>query len=218
MRAGRINLNTVNNPLVWRSLMFLHGTNGERGANQPGAFWEEWMLSRRGYGGFASAPLNRDVPTQFRGVLQSADSAWIAPNVRNNTFTLRRPGIQATLLRQLTEFPGGQQKTAFTRVGNAMSITPERDVRRNPFFRYQTAMRMPNLTSDNSNTFAVWLTLGFFQVDPATLTIGQEYGIDQGTNQRYRSFYIIDRSIPVDFVPGQETDTRKTILLERRID
>lgn len=218
MRAGRINLNTVNNPLVWRSLMFLHGTNAERGANQPGAFWEEWMLSRRGYGGFASAPLNRDVPTQFRGVLQSADSAWIAPNVRNNTFTLRRPGIQATLLRQLTEFPGGQQKTAFTRVGNAMSITPERDVRRNPFFRYQTAMRMPNLTSDNSNTFAVWLTLGFFQVDPATLTIGQEYGIDQGTNQRYRSFYIIDRSIPVDFVPGQETDTRKTILLERRID
>lgn len=214
LRAGRVNLNTVNNPLVWRSLMWLHSTGAERDrtTGSAGAFWQEWMLNRRGYGNLNSPQLDADIPTQFRGVLQHSDSAWIAPQTKNAAKSLRLPGVQGTLLRQVTDPATGLQKTAFTRPTNQ---TPERDVRRNSFFRYQTLMRMPNLTSNNSNTFAVWVTIGYFEVDPTSLAVGDEYGMEQGTSTRPRAFYIIDRSVPVDYVPGQDTNIRNQILLER---
>jgi hypothetical protein len=218
-RAGRVNLNTVNNPLVWRGLMWMHSRTSERVAGQAGAFWNEWMLSRRGYGTINSPALDPEVPTQFRGALRSSDTAWIAPQVKNPALSLRLPGVQGGLLR-LTADPANaaNSKTAFTRTADPVSTGNERDQRRNPFFRYQTLMRMPNLVADNSNTYSVWVTIGFFQIDPATLQVGQEYGIQEGTNVRPKAFYIIDRSVPVDFVPGQETDSRKTILLERILD
>ena len=220
-RRGQININTVNNPVVWRELMYAHSLDSERDAtdvNARGAFWTEWMLSRRGFATPKGAipNLNDDFPTQFAGHLGPAESAWIAPSLTGsgNVSRLRREGVNATLMR---ESPGGGDPV-FVRssVGDPVADT-QRD--RNALLRYQTLMRMKNLVSDNSNTFAVWVTLGYFETNVAnTREVGKEYGYDAGQNTRKRAFFIIDRSVPVTYAPGEETDIQKTILLSRKLE
>jgi hypothetical protein len=91
------------------------------------------------------------------------------------------------------------------------------DAKRNPFTRYQRAMRLPNLVTDQSNVFAVWVTVSLFEYDPIT-GFGREYVNASGDAERERAFYIIDRTVPVGFIPGEDINTEKTILLERRIN
>ena len=77
-------------------------------------------------------------------------------------------------------------------------------------------MRMPNLASDNSQVFVVRLTLGFFEVDPSnTNNLGVEYNESIGEVQRYKALFVIDRSRPVGFIPGQDLNARDTVIFER---
>lgn len=61
------------------------------------------------------------------------------------------------------------------------------------------------------------MTLGYFEADAAG-NIGSEYGFDQGESKRHRAIYIIDRSIPVGYQPGQDLNTENVILLRRVIE
>ena len=56
------------------------------------------------------------------------------------------------------------------------------------------------------------------QVYPEGYTLGQELGVDGGDVTRHRAFYVIDRSIPVGFVPGEDLNTEEAILLRRFIE
>jgi hypothetical protein len=85
-----------------------------------------------------------------------------------------------------------------------------------PFVNYQRQMRLFNLTTNQSNVFAVWLTVGLFEYDEIN-GIGAEYIGSNGSPERTRSFYIIDRSIPVGFAPGKSYNSEKTILLRRKL-
>ena len=49
-------------------------------------------------------------------------------------------------------------------------------------------------------------------------SFGREIGADTGDIRRHRAFYIIDRSIPVGFIPGEDFNTEKAILLKRYIE
>jgi hypothetical protein len=87
--------------------------------------------------------------------------------------------------------------------------------------------------STTSNVFAVWMTIGYFEVEdhldtstspptkiidaahPEGVRIGQEVGADAGEITRHRAFYIIDRSVPVGYAPGQKLNTDDCILLRR---
>jgi hypothetical protein len=80
-----------------------------------------------------------------------------------------------------------------------------------PFFRYQTVSRLTNLVTVRSNVFAVWVTIGF----STSPTSWSEAGIDTGEIRRHRGFFIIDRSIPVGFEPGQDHNVRDAILVRR---
>jgi hypothetical protein len=96
---------------------------------------------------------------------------------------------------------------------------PYADPKRNPYFRYREMMRLSNLTTQRSNVFAVWMTIGFFVIEPhptktGQTALGQEYGLDTGKAARFKSFMIIDRSIPVGFRPGVPGNSRDAILLE----
>ena len=91
------------------------------------------------------------------------------------------------------------------------------DVRRNSYFRYQNLHRLPNLVTNRSNVFAVWITTGYFEVESGG-TLGQEVGIDTGEVKRHRAFYIIDRSIPVAFEPGENHNVDRCLLLRRIIE
>ena len=98
----------------------------------------------------------------------------------------------------------------------------------NPYFRYQELSRLGNLVTTRSHVFAVWITMGFFEVEPAAggvsavhpdgFQLGRELGEDSGTVKRHRAFYVIDRSIPVAYEPGENHNVDHAVRLRRFIE
>lgn len=106
----------------------------------------------------------------------------------------------------------------------------------NPYMELENVMRLSDVTTTRSNVFAIWMTIGFFEatkysstnlpsgipsgptaanfdaIYPDGYVLGKEKGLDDGTVQRLRSFYIIDRSIPVGFRRGQKLNSENVIL------
>jgi len=175
-------------------------------------------------------------PTEFAGVFKSSLHAGFAPSLRNHpaaTFMenesnwLRRRPVNSGLLRGedsvITQegYTSGTPTTvplfvrSSTETPTAMA-SPHANRNTNTNLRYQTLMRMPNLVADNSQVFLVRLTMGFFEVDALnTNSLGAEYNELSGEKQRYQAMFIIDRSIPVGFIPGQNLNARDTVIFER---
>ena len=162
-------------------------------------------------------------PTQFAGVFKSAADAPLAPVLRDpvDTDTLRRREVNGTLLRGSGTLDANDGATPiasqlFVRdSGDPVASGIHRDRDRNPYLRYQTLMRMPNLVSDNSQVYLMRMTMGFFEVDANDPTsVGREYNADSGQNQRYRATFIIDRSRPVGFRPGEDLNVRDAVIFE----
>lgn len=253
-RQGRVNLNSISEPLVWDGLMQGHLTT-VGGAGQFS--FTEFKKDRRGYpvvtapdlfkivdisGAPVAGPYNYDpqhldseLPTQFAGVFTDSRRAFLAPKLweppddisdEAAQTRLRRKPIDGTLFRQgaiMSRGAGNSEENitsvpypAFVRQDGAAPVGPQLDRGRSAFMRYQTLMRMPNLVSDNSQTFLIRMTVGFFEVDADnTTSLGREYGESMGQTQRHRAMFIIDRSIPVGFKPGQNLNARDTVVFER---
>jgi hypothetical protein len=105
------------------------------------------------------------------------------------------------------------------------------DNRRHPAFRTEMMSKMMNLSTVRTHQYAVWMTVGFFEVvrpgnpnmagiDPTQVPdiIGAELGLNAGTNVRYRAFAIIDRSLATGFNPSDPGDFRDVIVYRRRIE
>jgi len=89
-----------------------------------------------------------------------------------------------------------------------------------------------NLTTVRTHQYAVWITIGFFQVkrqgDMSMITsalpwlaydlLGPEKGALDGTNVRYRSFYLLDRLRLTGFDPGNAGIYRQAIVYRNRIE
>jgi hypothetical protein len=98
--------------------------------------------------------------------------------------------------------------------------------RRNPYFYYQSLMRMGATTTVRSNVFAIWITVGRFEAEPTARSdshpdgfrLGAEIGWDTGAVERHRAFYMIDRTIPVACQPGQINNIHRAIMVSRLID
>ena len=84
-----------------------------------------------------------------------------------------------------------------------------RDTNRHAFFRYQTMNRLNNSVTTRSNVFAVWVTIGYFDVNAPTAEVEPV--------KRHRAFYIFDRSIPVGYEPGKNHNVLDAVLLRRII-
>ncbi len=122
---------------------------------------------------------------------------------------------------------------------------PYSDTNRNPYMMYEPMSRLGNLVTDRSGVFAVWITVGYFEVEkapdwntnengvqdrmggdinlynrvyPDGYMLGKEVGSDTGDVKRARGFYIIDRTQPVGFKPGEDLNVEKMIRLRRRIE
>ncbi|HBJ36015.1 MAG TPA: hypothetical protein DDZ51_14955 [Planctomycetaceae bacterium] len=59
------------------------------------------------------------------------------------------------------------------------------------------------------------MTIGLFEVDPETHSLGREYNEEIGQNERFRGMFIIYRSRPVGFIPGEDLNVRDAIVFER---
>jgi hypothetical protein len=126
---------------------------------------------------------------------------------------------------------------------NLTSADQALNTSRNPFFRYEGLQRLGNLATTRSNVYAVCITMGYFEVEPieyepadnSSLTFGltaqefkaiygdgyqlaAELGLSTGDQRRHKAFYLIDRTIPVAFVRGQDLNVDKAIILKRHVN
>jgi hypothetical protein len=81
------------------------------------------------------------------------------------------------------------------------------DDRQHPFWRSEMMQKAMNLTTVRTHQFAVWITIGFFEIkrqgDISMLAfsnplsafdiMGPEIGALSGKNQRFRGFFLVDR-------------------------
>jgi hypothetical protein len=101
---------------------------------------------------------------------------------------------------------------------------PHNNSDRNAYFRYDGIQRLGNMVTTRSNVFAVWITVGYFEVDPATgdlLTNSPatcELGVDSGDITRHRGFFMIDRSVPVAFEQGVNHNVERSIMVQSYIE
>jgi hypothetical protein len=239
---GKVNLNTVFNVEIWRALL------GAPALSSPPTATDLWVqstyndlvASRRGYvpsGQSSNDPASPNiVPGGAMPSFTSNPFRSFASQHLGITSQLgqsgQRPGVESTLLRSTAV---GVPNRPFLSEGNPLLSprgsadvleVPYRNSRRNPYFRYQVPLKLGSLTTTRSNLFSVWLTVGYFEVEPIAVTeahpdgfqLGAELGSDTGQINRHRAFYIIDRTQPTAFEPGEDHNSEQTILLRRMIE
>jgi large repetitive protein len=104
------------------------------------------------------------------------------------------------------------------------------DNRQHPYWRSEQLQRIMNLTTVRTHQYAVWVTIGFFEVlkqgdlgmvayDPrlAFDILGPELGAANGKNTRYRSFYLVDRLQLTGFNPASPSSFRAAVIYKNRI-
>lgn len=216
---GRINLNTIYSKWVFAAL---------KNGSLSNVSWSRFVQSRRGYTAFIASNVlaqdnNYQYPTEFSKPFRSFGGADMVPTLSTTAtddVLKYDKEIDATILRE---------GTANTPLFQGTSTDPADNVNRNPYFRYQGIQRLGNLVTTRSNVYAVWITVGYFEVEeppassnpslyPDGYALARELGMDTGEIERHRAFYIFDRSIPVAFQRGQDLNIDKAILVDRFIE
>jgi hypothetical protein len=198
---GKINLNTISDERVWLGLMQRYGEPNSLQNPYGTVTWQQFDQSRRGN--------NANLPTEIPFLFRNADAVHRVPLPE-----LLKRTSSANLFRS-SDFVG---------IGTAPSLPPLFELKtspgdwanpdRNAYFRYDIRQRLGNLVTTRSNVYAVWVTVGFFEIDPATGKPVNEIGQEEGTVQRHRGFFLVDRSIPVAFEPGRDHDVQNCVLVE----
>ncbi|NQU25200.1 MAG: hypothetical protein HQ567_28265 [Candidatus Nealsonbacteria bacterium] len=218
---GRINLNTIFTRQTYLGLMnCFPGTNTEES-------WNRFVRSRnpggQGGGRVIGDPttLGSSSPSQFSHPFRTATGGSLVPQVGSLRFENE---IGATLLRADPEVLG---QPLFRNDTASTEINSPNNPDRNPYFRYQALQRLGNLTTTRSNVYAIWITVGYFEVKPVGVDpvrypdgyqLATELGVDTGEVERHRAFYMFDRSIPVGYIRGQDLNVEKAILVKRFIE
>ena len=105
------------------------------------------------------------------------------------------------------------------------------DAREHPSWRIEMLHRVMNLTTVRTHQYAVWITVGFFEVkrpgkvgmiasgDPrlAFDILGREIGLLDDTNLRYRGFFLVDRLKLDGFDPSSSRRSLSAVVYRKRI-
>ncbi len=104
------------------------------------------------------------------------------------------------------------------------------DRRSHPYFRSEWMQKVTNLTTVRTHQYAVWVTVGFFEVtrqgtpslaanrpDLAHDILGEEIGLRAGRNVRHRSFFIVDRTKLFGRTATAQDTFNNAVLYRRRI-
>jgi hypothetical protein len=105
------------------------------------------------------------------------------------------------------------------------------DAREHPSWRIEMLQRVMNLTTVRTHQYAVWITVGLFEVkrrgdvamiasgDPrlAFDILGPEIGLVAGNNRRYRSFFLVDRKKLDGFGPTTSANWQTAVAYRQSI-
>ncbi len=174
---------------------------------QPGYFYTPRLVGSTGLNG-----AGEDRPFQGMGAADiSGPAPFIPVQGIGNTFlsdryqeSLTGPVNTAPRYNDMTaQIPGVVPDVATGFPGDLGDNTPDRLLRttfemgnpgeHHPFRRFELLSKVWNNMTVRSNTFSVWITIGFFEYDEAT-GLGAEIGQIQGKNTRHRFFAVVDRT------------------------
>jgi large repetitive protein len=165
--------------------------------------------------------------TQY-GVLTGsvADLYWPGANAAR-LFTGATPAVSNPV-----PLPGGASHFLGSSAAAAGAGGPARaDARQHPYWRTEHLQRIMNQTTVRTHQYAVWITVGFFEVtkqgDIAMLSsnnpqlafdiMGSEVGAVTGNTIRYRSFFLIDRTKITGFNTSNTGSFRAAVVYRRVI-
>ena len=198
---GKINLNTVTDPRIWNALM------GEYAAAVP---YDDWAETRSGSINNTAAI---DPANPYRAA-NAFNRVWQQADVRlpSDTGLFRRglqngndPNDKAGIPRPLFDFYSDPNAQA-------------NNTTRNAYFKHDMRQRLGNLATTRSSVFAIWITVGLFEVNPDGTVSDRELGSDSGEVRRHRGFFVLDRSIPVAFEPGKNHNVERAIRVSSFIE
>lgn len=217
-QPGKININTVFDPETFRALVdaqainnrYFYGPTAPIGSTdlfvdnvftriqqqrQPQYYYAPRMVGQSGQNGIVP----EDRPFQGMASGDITQSLGIPQQGIGNTFLSDRyqevnTGAVPTGTGRSTDMTapvGGDMNDVhrFTRtlfeVGNPGQDHPQR--------RFEMLSKIWNNMTVRSNTFTIWMTIGFFEYNETT-GLGAELGQIQGKNVRHRFFAVVDRT------------------------
>jgi len=110
------------------------------------------------------------------------------------------------------------------------------DTKQSPYFRTEMLQKVMNLTTVRTHQYAVWITVGFFEVkrqgdlqmagvgagtSAATLAfdiLGPEIGASTGQTTRYRGFFLVDRTQLTGYDPNVIGSFRPSVVYRQTIE
>ena len=228
---GRINMNTVADKLTYDGLMNndtanpnLPNPNPPPGSTtHPGPTWLDLMESRRGYTYSdlrreQMLAFNPEVPTFFANPFRSYDASMLVPLPQ-----MKRSGADCTVLRSRGTASADEITQAATDINEpdvvhddmspnqrllcaAETTQLHNDATRSAYFRYAPMTRLGNLVSSRSNVYAIWITVGLFEVESApnwnSPAVQQRFGAGVVAPGVARQLY--DRVYPEGYQFGKE--------------
>jgi hypothetical protein len=210
-----MNINTIFDFREWRAI-----AHGFPEYDSQAFFDNQLVRSRRGY----DASQFGSYPTIFANPFRSSTSSDLMPNVLD----MRKTGVEVGLLRPDPTSGNGNINNSVKPLFASVSGQAYDNVNRNPYFKYRGINRLANLVTNHSNVYAMWITVGYFYVEPNPtgldaahvdgMRLAAEVGSDTGSIERHRGFYLIDRSIPVAFEAGEDHNVDRAILIRRQIE
>ncbi|MBI3462810.1 MAG: hypothetical protein HY000_07085, partial [Planctomycetes bacterium] len=233
---GKINVNTIYEPEVFAALFNDHP---DVNPQNPTSLWQY----------FNPAPgnpseLRRGGPQSDRDPVTNAYSWGTDDDRPFRSFAFGQPlgDIDDTLLRSIRPSANGQPADVNPLLDHAAPLpsqqAPSDPLPQHSALRYQLYQKLGNTATTRSNVFAIWVTVGFFEVldepqpdtkdndgdnfidepDELLPKLGREVGSDTGQVKRHRGFYVIDRSRPVGYHSDVAIDDSGMILLRHVIE
>lgn len=193
---GKININTIWDPEVFRALCDAQTSNSAGGfgvaANDVDAVYSAMVAQRT-----PNAPIGAPTPAlsandqPFQGMAAGYDTnVAVGPAGAQYQPGDGRSGAGGIGLQNTLLAPGASSKLLFEGPGTAAT--------QHPYLRAMLLNKIYNNTTTRSNVFGVWLTVGFFQVSNTSTTppptLMGEWGLASGQNIRHHMFCIVDRS------------------------
>ncbi len=116
-------------------------------------------------------------------------------------------------------------------LGTASTGVANTDDRQHPYFRSEMLQKAMNLTTVRTHQYAVWITIGFFEISKqgdinmlgqgnpigAYDVIGSEVGAVTGKGVRYRGFFLVDRTKLFGFNPYNTGSFRSAVVYRKVI-